>query len=193
MGFAIMVAIDEAGGIGKDGDLPWQLSADMAHFKKMTQGAGKNAVIMGRKTWDSIPDKFRPLPHRRNVVLSRQQDLELPDGTLLANELDGALASCQDCEEVFVIGGGAIYEQALAHPDCTTCHLTAVPMPHVPNGNNMARRVLKCPHRVQRLLITHIPKIIGGKRLNAFVSHQQGPLVRLGSTSELKLPEISIA
>jgi len=126
MGFAIMVAIDEAGGIGKDGALPWQLSADMAHFKKMTQGAGKNAVIMGRKTWDSIPDKFRPLPGRRNVVLSRQQDLELPDGTLLANELDSALAACQDCEAVFVIGGGAIYEQALAHPDCTSCHLTAV-------------------------------------------------------------------
>ena len=126
MGFAIIVAIDEAGGIGKDGDLPWQLSADMAHFKKITQGAGNNAVIMGRKTWDSIPDKYRPLPGRLNVVLSRQKDLELPDGALLANQLNDALAGCKDCKEVFVIGGGAIYEQALAHPDCGTCHLTAV-------------------------------------------------------------------
>ncbi len=126
MGFAIIVAIDEAGGIGKDGDLPWQLSADMTHFKNVTQGSGNNAVIMGRKTWDSIPDKFRPLPGRLNVVLSRQTDLGLPDDTLLANQLDDALATCQDCDEVFVIGGGAIYQQALAHPDCTTCHLTAV-------------------------------------------------------------------
>jgi len=126
MGFAIIVAIDEAGGIGKDGDLPWQLYADMAHFKNITQGSGNNAVIMGRKTWDSIPDKFRPLPGRLNVVISRQTDLGLPDDTLLANQLDDALAACQDCDEVFVIGGGAIYQQALAHPDCTTCHLTAV-------------------------------------------------------------------
>ena len=126
MGFAIVVAIDEAGGIGKDGDLPWQLYADMAHFKNITQGSGNNAVIMGRKTWDSIPDKFRPLPGRLNVVLSRQTDLGLLDDTLLANQLDDALATCQDCDEVFVIGGGAIYHQALAHPDCTTCHLTAV-------------------------------------------------------------------
>ena len=72
--FSIVVAIDRAGGIGREGKLPWNLPADMARFKEITQGEGGNAVIMGRKTWDSIPEKFQPLPGRLNVVLTRRQD-----------------------------------------------------------------------------------------------------------------------
>merc|ERR1719421_691737 len=72
---SVIVATTQKGGIGKDGTLPWKLPEDMAHFKKVTTAApeGKmNAVVMGRKTWESIPEKFKPLPGRINVVLSRK-------------------------------------------------------------------------------------------------------------------------
>jgi len=124
--FAIIVAIDQKGGIGKDGDLAWKLSADLKYFKKTTIGAGNNAVIMGRKTWDSIPAKFRPLAGRLNVVISRQPDLPLPAGVKLANSLTSALELCQACEQSFVIGGGTIYAEALQHSDCNQVYLTAV-------------------------------------------------------------------
>ena len=71
--FAIIVAADMDGGIGAGNALPWRLKADMEFFKNFTIGNGKNAVVMGRKTWDSIPQKFRPLPNRINVVISRNK------------------------------------------------------------------------------------------------------------------------
>ena len=74
--FALIVAADLDGGIGKENKLPWRLSADMNFFKNVTIGNGNNAVIMGRKTWDSIPPKFRPLPKRVNIVITRNVKIQ---------------------------------------------------------------------------------------------------------------------
>lgn len=126
-----MVATDAAMGIGKDGTMPWHLPADLAYFKRITSTAppGKmNVVIMGRKTWESIPDRFRPLPGRINIVVSRQTDYELPNGVLLAGSLDLALdlANKDDVENAFVIGGGQLYKEALSHCDCTGVYITKI-------------------------------------------------------------------
>ena len=97
------------GVIGKDGGLPWHLPEDMAHFKLTTTG---RPVIMGRKTWDSLPTKFRPLPGRTNIVVSRQPQWQAP-GALRAASLDEALALCPAGEHAWVIGGAEIYREAL--------------------------------------------------------------------------------
>lgn len=129
----VVVAADEARGIGVDGKLAWRLPGDMAHFRKVTshteQPGKRNAVIMGRKTWDSIPAKFRPLPRRLNIVLSRNESLELPAGVIRSGSLDGARADAAadpSIENVFVIGGGAVYAEALAHPACRRVYITRV-------------------------------------------------------------------
>ena len=71
MKLAMIVAMDEDGCIGQQGDLPWRLKSDMLRFKSLTEADGFNAVIMGRKTWDSLPEAYRPLPERVNIVMSR--------------------------------------------------------------------------------------------------------------------------
>ena len=71
MKIAMIVAMDEGGCIGQGNELPWKLSSDLSRFKKLTEGDGFNAVVMGRKTWDSLPERFRPLPERLNIVMSR--------------------------------------------------------------------------------------------------------------------------
>jgi dihydrofolate reductase / thymidylate synthase len=127
--FAIVVAVDDAYGIGKDGALPWRLKEDMKHFRELTTGDGTNVVIMGRKTWDSIPAKFRPLPGRMNVVLSRSatETGASAFGAVGATSLDSALQWIpEQHSKVFVIGGGAIYEEAIKHPLCTELWLTRV-------------------------------------------------------------------
>ncbi|MCX7257119.1 MAG: dihydrofolate reductase [Polaromonas sp.] len=96
------------GVIGKDGAMPWHLPEDLAHFKRLTQGW---PVIMGRKTWDSLPARFRPLPGRTNIVITRQPDWQQP-GALTAANLADALALCAQSEEVWIIGGAQIYAQA---------------------------------------------------------------------------------
>ena len=83
MKIAMIVAMDESGFIGKDGDLPWRMSSDLKRFKELTTGDGFNAVVMGRKTWDSLPDPYRPLPERTNIVLSRDSGLQI-DGAEVA-------------------------------------------------------------------------------------------------------------
>ena len=97
------------GVIGHKGTMPWHLPEDLAHFKRLTQGW---PVIMGRKTWDSLPPRFRPLPGRRNVVITRQSGWHAT-GALGASSLADALAQCSPSEEVWVIGGAQIYAQAL--------------------------------------------------------------------------------
>lgn len=131
--FHIVVAVDSQNGIGKGGHLPWQLPGDMAYFKRITTEVHdpkkRNAVIMGRKTWDSIPVKFRPLKHRLNIVISRQVSIAgLPEGVLLASSLDTALAAADndDVENIFLIGGGAIYTQAWHHPDLDKVYWTDI-------------------------------------------------------------------
>ena len=96
------------GVIGKNNAMPWHLPEDLAHFKQLTLGS---PVIMGRKTWDSIPTKFRPLPGRTNVVITRQSNWHAV-GAQTAGSLDDALALCQASNEVWVIGGAQIYAQA---------------------------------------------------------------------------------
>ncbi|ABM58903.1 dihydrofolate reductase [Verminephrobacter eiseniae] len=102
------------GVIGKDGRLPWHLPQDMAHFRQLTQGC---SVIMGRKTWDSLPARFRPLPGRSNIVVTRQSDWHA-DGARRAASLEQALALCDARQTAWVIGGAQLYAQALPLADC---------------------------------------------------------------------------
>jgi dihydrofolate reductase len=127
MVLAAVVAVDDERGIGKDGDLPWKIPADMAHFKAVTVGTGDNAVIMGRTTWESIPERFRPLRNRINVVLSRR-GLEVPDGVEVADSFQAGLdrAQARGATQVFAIGGAQVYEQAMAHPQCEELIITRV-------------------------------------------------------------------
>ena len=97
------------GVIGKDGGLPWHLPEDLAHFKRCTLGC---PVIMGRKTWDSLPPKFRPLPGRPNIVISRDPAY-LAEGAQCATSIEAALALCAPGTDIWVIGGAQIYAQAL--------------------------------------------------------------------------------
>jgi dihydrofolate reductase len=98
------------GVIGANGTIPWHLPEDMAHFKQQTAGA---PVIMGRKTWDSLPPRFRPLPGRQNIVVTRQADWRA-EGALPVGNLRDALSLCAEAAspEVWVIGGAQIYAEA---------------------------------------------------------------------------------
>lgn len=108
------------GVIGKDNALPWHLPEDMAHFKRLTMGC---PVIMGRKTWDSLPARFRPLPGRTNVVVTRQAAWS-ENGAQPSLSLDSALSFCEQFEHVWVIGGAELY--ALALPYAHTAEVTEI-------------------------------------------------------------------
>lgn len=125
--FDLVVAADSALGIGKEQKLPWRLPGDLSHFKEITTGTqpGSNAVIMGRKTWQSLPPKSQPLKDRINVVISRQE-IELPTGVRKAGSFEEALAACADAHECFVIGGAEIYRLALQHKDLGRAHITEI-------------------------------------------------------------------
>jgi dihydrofolate reductase len=126
--FYMIVAHDEELGIGRDNDLPWQLSADLQMFKKITSDVpskmGNNVVVMGRKTWDSIPEKYRPLPNRTNVVLSSRDLHRLPKDVIQVKSFDEALTVAGST--TFVIGGASLYEQGLDHPNCKGIYTTEV-------------------------------------------------------------------
>jgi len=106
------------GVIGRDNQMPWHLPEDLAHFKRLTLG---QPVIMGRKTWDSLPPKFRPLPGRVNIVITRQPDWHA-EGAQRAGSLSEALRLCGDAPDAWVMGGAEIYRQAepLAHTAVVT-------------------------------------------------------------------------
>ena len=95
------------GVIGRDGSLPWHLPEDLARFRDLTMGS---TVVMGRTTWESLPETVRPLPGRRNVVLTRNPDWRA-DGAVCATSLERALAGASG--EVWVIGGASVYREAL--------------------------------------------------------------------------------
>ena len=105
MTVSIIVAIDENKAIGKDNQLLWHLPNDLKFFKKTTSG---HTVIMGRKTFDSIG---KPLPNRRNIVISRNSELKI-EGTEIYHSILEALNNCKGEKEVFIIGGAEIYKQA---------------------------------------------------------------------------------
>lgn len=111
MKVSLIVAVDEQYGIGKNNDLMWHLPADMRFFKETTTG---HIVVMGRKNYESIPERFRPLPNRENVVLSRSEDFKA-EGCLVFTSLQNCLEHYAGEKErtVFIIGGGQIYREAL--------------------------------------------------------------------------------
>lgn len=109
----LIAAIAANNAIGKDGQLVWHNKEDMAHFKQLTLG---KTVLMGRKTWESIPEKFRPLPGRTNAIISRQQAYVLPEGVLRFGSVDDALNSLRSAD-VVVIGGAEIYRQTIDRAD----------------------------------------------------------------------------
>ena len=132
--FACVAALDEERGIGVNGELPWKLKADMKYFRNLTTAVvkpgQKNAVVMGRLTWESIPPKYRPLPDRLNVILTTQADwMPGHPEVLTASSLDEALSMIEkrsDMAQIFVIGGGRVYHEAITHRDCRQLFLTHI-------------------------------------------------------------------
>lgn len=110
---ALIAAVARNRVIGRGGALVWHESEDQKHFRRVTMGC---PVIMGRKTWDSLPPRFRPLPGRRNVVVTRNPGWHA-DGAERAGSLDEALALVADAAKVFVIGGADLYALALPRAD----------------------------------------------------------------------------
>jgi dihydrofolate reductase len=107
--FEVIVAVDDKNGIGKNGTIPWRNKEDMDHFKDVTIGNGNNAVIMGRKTYESIPKKFRPLPKRKNIVISSTQ----VEGVDTYKSITEALLNCHQYDKVFMCGGQGIYDECI--------------------------------------------------------------------------------
>lgn len=134
--FSIIVAHDLNLGIGILNTLPWKLSGDMSFFKKTTSEtkdeAKQNVVIMGKNTYESIPEKFRPLPNRFNIVLSKNSTLELPTNAIQHTSLDMALnwvttgPLADQLESIFVIGGSTVYKEAIQHPLCQKLIITKI-------------------------------------------------------------------
>ncbi|GMF32380.1 unnamed protein product [Phytophthora lilii] len=134
----VVAALEASGGIGQRQQIPWRLPSDLKRFRALTTApaaaAAQHAVIMGRKTWESLPPKVRPMPKRFNVVLTRdasfRQRQDVPDTVGVAASFREALELVQQqgdkVDQVFVIGGGAVYAEALAYPGCNKVHLTRV-------------------------------------------------------------------
>jgi dihydrofolate reductase len=110
---SLVAAVARNGVIGREGGIPWRIPEDMQRFRALTVG---HPVVMGRRTWESLPDRFRPLPDRRNIVLTRDAGWN-SEGTERAGSLEEALELAADAERVFVIGGGAVYASALPLAD----------------------------------------------------------------------------
>ena len=113
MKLALIAAVARNGAIGRDNDLLWKEPADQKHFAATTRG---HAVIMGRRTWESLPPRFRPLPGRRNIVVTHNAAFDAP-GAETVSSLDAALRSVSGEALAFVIGGAQLYAQALPRAD----------------------------------------------------------------------------
>ena len=117
MNISIIVALAKNRTIGVNNQLPWRCPEDLKHFKQLTMG---HHMIMGRKTFDSIG---KPLPGRTTVVVTRDAELKI-EGCLIAHSLSDALLACKNDEQVFIVGGAQIYQQAL--PLADTLHVTEI-------------------------------------------------------------------
>ncbi|XWS24401.1 hypothetical protein CRYUN_Cryun28dG0098800 [Craigia yunnanensis] len=136
--YQVVVAATREMGIGKNGKLPWRLPSDLKFFKELTKKTSdpekKNAVIMGRKTWESIPLEYRPLPGRLNVVLTRSECSDITAGEIVvtcgcipsALQLLAEAPHRFSVEKVFVIGGGQIFRETLNAPGCEAIHITEI-------------------------------------------------------------------
>jgi dihydrofolate reductase len=109
----IIAAVAENRVIGKDGDIPWDIPEDLQHFKQKTTG---HTVIMGRKTFQSLPDSFKPLPDRQNIVLTRSDFEPENESVIVANSLRDAWQKAEN-DKVFIIGGAGIYKQTIEEAD----------------------------------------------------------------------------
>jgi dihydrofolate reductase len=109
MALNLIFARARNGVIGHNNTLPWHLPEDLAHFKQTTLG---QPVVMGRKTWESLPPKFRPLPGRTNIVVTRQKDWHA-EGAVVAHSIEEAVQQCLAEAQVWVIGGAEVYSQAM--------------------------------------------------------------------------------
>ncbi len=110
---SLVAAISKNNCIGKDNTLPWDIPADMKRVKELT--IGRN-VIMGRKTWESIPEKFRPLPKRKNIIITRNNNLEVPEGVEVYNSIEEAIERHKG-EEIVGFGGQRIFEEMMPIAD----------------------------------------------------------------------------
>jgi dihydrofolate reductase len=132
MEFSIILACCENGGIGLNNKLPWYIPQDLKHFKNVTTSAKdgyKNAVIMGRKTWESLPKCFCPLPDRLNIIISSTIQHDFSNNYLVYTSLNEALEAIQNItyiDKVFVIGGAQLYQDALLHPLCKKAYITHI-------------------------------------------------------------------
>ena len=113
MTIALIAAVARGGVIGRDGGIPWRLPEDMEQFRSLTMG---HPVVMGRHTWESLPDQFRPLPGRGNVVVTRNPDWSA-QGADRAGSIEEAFDLLESESQVFVIGGGEVYAAALPFAD----------------------------------------------------------------------------
>jgi dihydrofolate reductase len=107
----LIAAASENNALGKDNDLVWHLPDDFKRFKALTSG---HFIIMGRKTFESFP---KPLPNRTHVIITRQNDYDVPEGCIVVNSLKKAIEVCPENEEIFIIGGGQIYKQSIEIAD----------------------------------------------------------------------------
>lgn len=115
MKLAVIAAVAENGVIGRDGRLPWRLSADLKRFKELTRG---HPVIVGRKTFESIVRRLgHPLPDRVTIVVTRQENYPNPHGVGVVHSLDEAIAFCEGASRVYVIGGAELYREAIPRAD----------------------------------------------------------------------------
>ncbi|RIK16383.1 MAG: dihydrofolate reductase [Anaerolineae bacterium] len=117
---AFVVAMDDNRLIGRDNDLPWRLPDDMRWFRDHTMG---KPCIMGRKTYDSLPARFRPLPGRLNIVVTRNPDYQAP-GAVVVGSIDAALRAAGEVEEIIVVGGAALFRELM--PVVDRLYLTRV-------------------------------------------------------------------
>uniref|UniRef100_UPI00404A6AF5 dihydrofolate reductase n=1 Tax=Flavobacterium sp. TaxID=239 RepID=UPI00404A6AF5 len=119
----IIAAASENNALGKDNDLVWHLPDDFKRFKELTTG---HHIIMGRKTFESFP---KPLPNRPHIIITRQEEYNVPEGCIVVSSLQKAIAICPKGKENFIIGGGQIYQQAIEIADkieLTRVHTTVV-------------------------------------------------------------------
>jgi dihydrofolate reductase len=132
MDFSIIVACSQEGGIGKNNTLPWKIPNDLKHFKTITTDCPSdksNVVIMGRRTWESLP--YKPLPKRINIIVSATIDasVEAQGHVLVVRSFEAALekaSKVDNVHNVFVIGGSRLYEEALKHTSCIKIYITHI-------------------------------------------------------------------
>jgi dihydrofolate reductase/thymidylate synthase len=222
MYFNLIVACDSKKGIALNGNIPWHIPEDMKHFKDITSNVPTdhyfeyiNMVVMGRKTWDSLPDKFKPLPNRLNVILTNQpketihksehefvriisdfeqiyetfnlnnklsQNDSSTSNTPPSNTLSSSFVKHRKINEIFVIGGGSLYQLALASPYCRTIYLTEI------------YNDFKCDIHFPNIpIINYKSEFINNQRIkdNNNVESDEIPISLINSQDGYKLVEVS--